>query len=366
MTVLSFRRWANHVAVASGAIERIPLLVLRMPRAQRSREAEALAVFRSAVGRITRGGDASAHARGSPHYAVALLAPGRAGRPPTPNDARAALERLAAAMALGTGITMQRGWWPLVAASELAPLGTLFAAALERGRRERERHDLLATVGHELRTPLTSIRGYVETLLEDDLDAATSRRFLQTVQRETVRLGRLVDGMLEFSMLDLSAPSAGACDAGEAMACAVDAIVPLARRRGIRVVLDPPQAATLRIDADACSHALLNVLENAVKYGRPGGRVVLGAVVEGGFAQIAVDDDGPGVALAERSAIFARGVRGQATEACVGAGLGLAIVKTIVTRAGGEATVEPSPLGGARFVLRLPVVARAESGRAAS
>ncbi|HEX3458068.1 MAG TPA: histidine kinase dimerization/phospho-acceptor domain-containing protein, partial [Candidatus Baltobacteraceae bacterium] len=64
---------------------------------------------------------------------------------------------------------------------------------------------VLATVGHELRTPLTSIRGYVETLLGGELDPSTARRFLETVRRETLRLGRLIDGMLEFSLLDLSA-----------------------------------------------------------------------------------------------------------------------------------------------------------------
>ena len=79
---------------------------------------------------------------------------------------------------------------------------------------------LLATIGHELRTPVSSICGYIETLLEGEFDPMTARRFLETARREALRLGRLVEGMLEFSLLDLSAGEDRAtCDVIEQIPC---------------------------------------------------------------------------------------------------------------------------------------------------
>ena len=222
-------------------------------------------------------------------------------------------------------------------------------------RRRGDRRAWLATVGHELRTPLTSIRGYLETLLEgSELDARTTRRFLETARREALRLGRLVEGMLEFSLLDLSDHGREACcDLVEQVRATIDAVLPLARTRGVTIRARRLRSAHARLDADDCVHALLNVVENAVKHGRDGGMVEIECMHEGGAAVITVDDDGPGIAPQERDAIFNLGVRG-ATSARSGSGIGLAVVKAIVTRAGGEVSVDASPLGGARFVLRFP------------
>jgi signal transduction histidine kinase len=213
----------------------------------------------------------------------------------------------------------------------------------------------LATVGHELRTPLTSIRGYIETLLDgDELDAATTRRFLETARREALRLGRLVEGMLEFSMLDLSAGASDACcDLAEHVRATIDAVLPLALQRGVTIRARLLERLEARIDGDAFVHALLNVLENAVTHGRDGGRIAIECVREAPFLCVIVDDDGPGVAETEREAIFAMGVRGSAALR-PGSGIGLAVVKAIVTRAGGDAIAAVSPLGGARFLLRIP------------
>ena len=215
---------------------------------------------------------------------------------------------------------------------------------------------MLATVGHELRTPLTSIRGYIETLLDgDELDALTTRRFLETARREAVRLGRMVDGMLEFSLLDLSAGMDGdeCCDVVEQLHATIDALLPLAQQRGVTIDTTLPRTAAAHIGADACLHALLNVVENAIKHGREGGRVAIGCTKEGASVTVTVDDDGPGISIADRDRIFALGTRGGDAHAA-GSGIGLAVVKAIVTRAGGEVSVDASLLGGARFVLRLP------------
>jgi two-component system phosphate regulon sensor histidine kinase PhoR len=207
-------------------------------------------------------------------------------------------------------------------------------------------------VGHELRTPLTSIRGYVETLLGGELDPSTARRFLETVRRETLRLGRLIDGMLEFSLLDLSAQATiASCDAVEQISAVVEMLAPLAMVRGVTIRTSLPESARVRVDGDACVHALANLLQNAIKHGRDGGSVAIACVCDARAVRVSVQDDGDGINPGEREAIFRFGFRG--SHEGDGRGIGLAVVRAIAQRAGGDVCVEPSP-GGARFVLTLP------------
>ncbi len=213
---------------------------------------------------------------------------------------------------------------------------------------------MVATVGHEMRTPLTSIRGYVETLLDGDFDAPTARRLLETVRREALRLGRLVDGMLEFSMLELSTREHSAhCNVVEQIEATIDVVAPLAAARFVTIRTHLPESAPARVDGDACVHALTNLVENAVKHGSERGTVEVRCSCEERFVQIAVDDDGRGIAPAQHQAIFVMGFC-SALPGRSSRGIGLAVVKAIAERAGGDVRVETSSLGGARFVLRFP------------
>lgn len=213
---------------------------------------------------------------------------------------------------------------------------------------------VLATVGHELRTPLTSIRGYLETLLEGEFDPATTRRFLETARREALRLGRLVDGMLEFSLLDLSTREhREVCNVVEQIRATIDMLSPMAAARRVTIRAQLPEAAHAFVDGDACVHALANLVENAVKHGSECGTVDVFCSRDERFVAVAVEDDGSGIAPEAREAIFVMGVRGEARGRS-GSGIGLAIVKAIAERAGGDVRVEPSALGGARFVVRFP------------
>jgi signal transduction histidine kinase len=334
----------------------VSLLVVRVPGLHGLRLERACAsAFVTAARRLTRRGDALGHDRRSDWFAVAMLAPARGGSWPALLDARAVLERIAATISLSVGRRMETGWWAMTQEREVDELSRTMARALERGARERERYEFLATVGHELRTPLTSIRGYLETLLDGGMDAKTSRRFLEVARSEALRLGRIVDGMLDFSLLDLSeGPNPRAATRVlEALHAAADALAPLARDAGISIVVEEAQELVARVDADACMHALVNLVENGIKYGRRGGRVRLSAAAEGAWVDVVVDDDGPGVDPREREAIFEHGVRGSGAIAG-GAGIGLSVVRTIAERAAGSVRVAPSPLGGARFVLRFP------------
>lgn len=224
------------------------------------------------------------------------------------------------------------------------------SAAVDR----RATRAILATIGHELRTPLTSIRGYIETLLEGESDPRTMRRFLETARRETLRLGRLVDGMLEFSLLDLATVEHHAvCNAVEQIRATIDMLSPMAAARRVTIRAQLPDAAHALVDGDACVHALANLVENAVKYGSERGTIDVSCVREERFVAIAVDDDGGGIAPEARESIFVMGVRRDAAGR-TGSGIGLAVVKAIAERAGGDVRVERSLLGGARFVVRFP------------
>jgi signal transduction histidine kinase len=343
----------------------VPLLVLRMPAGARALERATTDAFARGAARAVRDGDQLSHDEGSDWFAIAMLAPARNGGGIS-LDVRSAVERIGATMSLVTGTRIETGWWPVESVQELQPLDRTIERALERGARERERLEFLATVGHELRTPLTSIRGYLETVLDDELDAATTRRFLEVARNEALRLGRLVDGILDFSPLDLSPRwGGGSTDAAGALKAAADALEPMAREAGIAIRLDHAEYAPVRIAHDACMHVLLNVIENAIKYGRAGGTVRAGIERQDPYLCITIDDDGPGIGAHDRERIFTHRARGAQAGLHRGSGLGLAIVRTILERAAGTVAAGDSPLGGARFIIRIPME-RAESEAAAS
>jgi signal transduction histidine kinase len=216
---------------------------------------------------------------------------------------------------------------------------------------------VLPTIGHELRTPLTSICGYLETVLDENLDASTSRRFLQTAQREAQRLTGLIDALAGAA---LPAVHTG-CDVAAQIRRVVETIAPLARRRLVTIRTTLPQGAIARINADECIHALTNLVENAIKHGRTHGTVAVSCQSDDETVSVLIDDDGDGIAFAHGeaecvdkawSALFETGVRGETRSE--GRGIGLAIVRAIARRADGSVTIASSPLGGARFILRLP------------
>lgn len=322
--MLSFEQLAQAIGERVDRGIAVPLLVVRCPEFAKAATATA---FLETMRFVVRREDSLAHATGTDRFAVALLAPSRAGPAPDARQARGALERI------GCAITIEAG--------------------LEGGNAARGRGAMLAAVGHELRTPLTSIRGYLETLLEAKLDPRTARRFLEAACREALRLGRLVDGMLEFSLLDLSARGCvPTCDLVEQIRTAIESTAPLAAARGTRIRVELPREALARVDGDACVHAIVNLIENAIKHGDEGGIVEVSCVCEASFACVTVDDDGPGVEPGERESIFRIGARGPAGRP--GSGIGLAVVHAIAERAGGNVLVERSPRGGARFALRFP------------
>ena len=345
----------------------VPLLVLRLPeferiawrdgkRAARRLERDTTRAFLDAAHRALRMGDLAGHDPGSDVFVIAMAARPEESRMPSAGDCRAVLERIAVAISLSSDLRIESGWTVLRRFNAYAALQADIELALERGSRERERYEFFAAIGHELRTPLTSIRGYLETLLDGEIEPGTSRRFLETARREALRMGRLLDGMFEFSLLDLSAEAMldRTCDISHQIEMASEVVRPLAQSRQIMLHRDGLGDLIASIDPDACLQMLVNLLDNAIKYGRDGGIVRVRASAQGADVVVCVDDDGPGIAPAERESIFGLRVRGARAGARPGTGIGLAIVKMIAERAGGSIRVTESPLGGARFQACLP------------
>lgn len=350
---------------AAVEVRPVPLLALRLPeferiawregkRAARRLERLTIRAFTGSAHRMLRSGDLSGHDAGSDIFTIVMTAPSREARAPSSLDIRSVLERVSAAISLQCGLRAETGW--ILLARFDGDLPREICAALERGARDRERYEFFSAIGHELRTPLSSIRGYLETLLDGQVDPATSQRFLETARREALRMGRLLDGMFEFSLLDLSTDALAGqwCDLGGQIAQACDVVRPIAQSRSIGVERAPIDARAA-IDPDACLQLLVNLLDNAVKYGHEGGTVRVGARAHSGEVVVSVDDDGPGIAVHERESIFGLRVRGSSAAARPGTGIGLAIVKMIAERAGGGVRVGASPLGGARFEVTLPL-----------
>jgi signal transduction histidine kinase len=357
-------RFVERIGRASAPV---PLLVVRARELQRVAwsegrpaarriERDCWRKFVAGSARVLRAGDVLGHARDSEDFLAALLSGARSpGLRAGSLDCRAALRRLADALAREAGAKIESGWTMLEPAPELN-LSAAIERALQNGARENERYAFFSTVGHELRTPLSAVRGYVETLLDERLDSATARRYLETARSETLRMSRLVDGMFDISLLDLreATPPASSAMLAAAVRAAAEAVAPQVRAHGSRLELDACGGIEVALGRDALTQILINLLDNAVKHGRVGGRVELGALRRAAHVELWIDDDGAGIPPDERESIFALGQRSAGVRA-VGNGLGLAFVRLMLERTGGAVEACDSPLGGARFRLWLPL-----------
>jgi signal transduction histidine kinase len=354
----------------AGGAPSVPVLVTRLPelerlawrsglRAARGLERRAAAAFASAAGVVLRAHDLLAHDAGSDVFVAALLAGTRSAGTSAamPIDARSALARIAAALETATGLEVHTGWTMCDLGPPAPAMGDVVERALARGAQERERYAFFSALGHELRTPLSSIRGYLETLLDEGVDQNTRRRFLRIAYDESLRMSRLVEGMFEISLLDMNT-NCGSRSIGslqDVLGAARDACTASASVRGVQIVIDSGTAAAVAIDGDRLTLVLVNLIDNAVKHGRAGGGVFVGIDVDDkDFVRVTVDDDGPGIAPADRGRVFGFGER--AATAAKGTGIGLAFARLMLERAGGRLSLEESPLGGARFVLDVPRV----------
>ena len=224
---------------------------------------------------------------------------------------------------------------------------------------EKSRRDFIANVSHELRTPLTSIQGYVETLVEESKpNPETTREFLGIIQKNASRMNRLTEDLLALASVE-SPDYKLAKQMIRANALVQDAIESLG---GIvvdsEVELESAGAPDTPVmaDPDAMNQVFGNLIENALKYGKSGKRILVGARALENEVEFFVQDFGPGIASEHLDRIFERFYRVDKARSreSGGTGLGLAIVKHIVQAHGGRIRAESELGSGVTFFFTLP------------
>jgi signal transduction histidine kinase len=229
----------------------------------------------------------------------------------------------------------------------------------QKERLARLREDFVAGASHELRTPLAQIRLFAETLRLERVRSDDERsRAVTVIEREARRLEHLVENLLHFSRAERGtlrlAPEA--VDVGALTREIVAEFTPLAEKAGAGIRVEGNETITAQADPSAWRQIVLNLLDNAVKYGGHGARVTVRLEPDAGFCRLTVADEGPGVAPADRERIWERFWRGDAARSAgiTGTGIGLATVRDLVTLHRGACWVEPATPSGARFVVRVP------------
>jgi two-component system phosphate regulon sensor histidine kinase PhoR len=226
---------------------------------------------------------------------------------------------------------------------------------------ESVRRDFVANVSHELRTPITSIKGFVETLLDGALaQPDDARRFLEIVAVQTDRLGAIIEDLLMLSRIEQEAEKAEIALEPGRIRPVMDAAAAVcqikAQEKQIRLEVDCDDALQATINPPLLEQALVNLIDNAVKYSAAGQTVRLAAEAADDEVQIHVRDCGCGIPREHLPRIFERFYRVDKARSrkLGGTGLGLAIVKHIAQSHGGRATVESALGQGSTFTLHLP------------
>jgi signal transduction histidine kinase len=225
----------------------------------------------------------------------------------------------------------------------------------------RMRADFTSSVSHELRTPLTQILLFAETIEMGRQRSPSARaEAIGVITRETRRLIHLVENILQFSRAErsLTQLQVRAHEIGEIVADTVETFTPVAQSRGAAIELRIPAPVWANVDLDAVRRILLNLLDNAVRYGPPEQQITVTATRVGSWARIVVEDEGPGIPVDKRDSIWRPFVRldGVTEDSTTGCGIGLAIVNDLVSLQGGRRSVGASVRGGAAFVIELPAV----------
>lgn len=236
----------------------------------------------------------------------------------------------------------------------------LLGAGVTLLRREQELVDLreqfVAGASHELRTPLAQIRMFAETLRLERVRSSEERnRALEIIDREARRLAFLVENLLQFSSAGQQQRFAPEMiDVGNLAADVVEGFAPLAAARGARIEIDAADHVEASVDRNMLRQVLLNLLDNAIKYGPEGQVVTVKVATAGPEVVLSVADQGSGVPAAERPRVWERFWRAPAANGVTGTGIGLALVRELAEVHSGSVTVEDAPGGGAHFIVRLP------------
>jgi len=226
---------------------------------------------------------------------------------------------------------------------------------------ERVRRDFVANVSHELRTPVTSIKGFVETLRDGvGKDEGNSARFLDIIIKHVDRLNAIIEDLLYLSRIEEDAGQKElvleSISLFDVLSSAIGGCRSLAAERGVDIRLTVDHGLEAKLNRQLFEHAVVNLLDNAIKYSSAGNEVEVSADREGGETVISVRDHGLGIAEEHQSRIFERfyQVDKSRSREIGGTGLGLSIARHIVQAHGGAIELESTLNQGSIFSIRLP------------
>jgi signal transduction histidine kinase len=224
----------------------------------------------------------------------------------------------------------------------------------------RLRTEFVSGVSHELRTPLAQIRWFAELLHLGKLRSEDERaRSAGIIDQEARRLTYLVENVLNFSRSEKGANrvSLASTELDREILEALELFAPLARARKMVVAPALNAGAVVSLDRDAFRQILLNLLDNAVKYGPAGQTITVGSEIAGDRARVWVEDQGPGIPNEDRQRVWEPYVRlnRDVESATGGSGIGLSVVRELMSLHGGRTRFEGAPGGGARVVIDFPL-----------
>jgi two-component system phosphate regulon sensor histidine kinase PhoR len=229
-------------------------------------------------------------------------------------------------------------------------------------RLENMRRDFAANVSHEIKTPLTAIQGFVETLAHGSVDQSEeAQRFLGIIQKHVRRLSTIIDDLMQLSRLEQDQetyhPKTEPSSVVEVIRAATQLCGSTAKKKNIRIAIEADPKLKLDMDSDLIEQALVNLLDNAIKYSPANSTITIGAHKNDPTAQIWIEDQGIGIAQKHLARLFERFYRVDKARSrnMGGTGLGLAIVKHIIQSHGGWVSVDSVHGKGSIFTLHLPV-----------
>jgi len=275
-------------------------------------------------------------------------------------QARQTGEPSSAELHIKTGLQGETSW--VAARAALASNNKILITLedlTESKRLDDTRRDFIANISHELKTPIGAISLLSEALIGADDDPAMVKKFSADLHREAIRLGALVQDIIELSRLQGAevVSNAQLLDLSHLIADAVDRNAFLAEQRKVKIKVDAPRGLHVLGDQEMLVTALKNLIENALIYSDEGSQVGIGLRQKYGIAAIAVADSGVGIAAEHQERIFERFYRADPSRSrqTGGTGLGLSIVKHVALKHRGDVQLFSQPGVGSTFTFRLPL-----------
>lgn len=275
------------------------------------------------------------------------------------------LEIVAARPALIEAAARQQARWTLglllVAFATSVSALVFIHRAVERERRlNAMKSDFVASVSHELRAPVASIRLMADSLSAEKIEPHTVREFHRLIAREGARLSTLIENVLDFARIEQGRKSwhFEPADLGALLTESLNLMEPLAAEKSISIVSPEPfPAVEANVDPGAIQQALVNLLDNAIKFSPAGSRVDIRLKVTDSNWEIQITDQGPGIPAAEHERVFQKFHRlgSELRRETQGTGIGLSLVKAVAEAHGGRVALASTPGQGSIFTLIGPI-----------